>query len=157
MLSSLRWVCIHACLSLLHGLGHLLGVIQDVVSPWPWSLVWATSEGKFHPVLRCDILYTDCLSRICSSFIYIHPPRFILGHSMNIGWLVIAYVPFHPNRLSWSPNNFSSISFTLLSMYTFSHSNKLKEERCIREKIDPSQEVEFQEMGNDSPLFRYII
>jgi len=76
---------------------------------------------------------------------------------MNIGWLVIAYVPFHPNRLSWSPNNFSSISFTLLSMYTFSHSNKLKEERCIREKIDPSQEVEFQEMGNDSPLFRYII
>ena len=42
-------------------------------------------------------------------------------------------------------------------MYEFNRQNKLKEERCTREKIDSSQEEDFQEMGNDSPLFRYII
>jgi hypothetical protein len=34
------------------------------------------------------------LGGVCSSFIYITPPRFYLGHGMNMGWLWVAYVSF---------------------------------------------------------------
>ncbi|KAF8149437.1 phthalate transporter [Crassisporium funariophilum] len=108
----------------------------------PVTLAWAGSAAGGdlrRGVALAMVIGMGNLGGICSSFIYIKPPRFLLGHGMIMGWLLVA------------------ILFSCISMYEFNRQNKLKEARCIAEGIDDSREDEFKEMGNDSPLFRYTI
>ncbi|KAF9050299.1 phthalate transporter [Panaeolus papilionaceus] len=108
----------------------------------PVTLAWAGSASggdTRRGVSLAMVIGMGNLGGICSSFIYIHPPRFILGHSVIIGWLCVAII------------------FSILSMRTFNRQNKLNEKRCREENIDESREQEFKELGNDSPLFRYTI
>ena len=76
------------------------------------------------------------LGGICSSFIYLKPPRFFLGHGIILGCLV------------------GVIVLCLAAMWDFKRHNKLNIARCEAEGIDESREDEFKKLGNDSPLFR---
>ncbi|CAA7260730.1 unnamed protein product [Cyclocybe aegerita] len=105
----------------------------------PVTLAWVGSSAGGdlrRGVALAIVIGMGNLGGICSSFIYIKPPRFHLGHGMIMGWLWVA------------------IFFSCLCMYDFNRQNKLKEARCRAENIDESREEEFKEMGNDSPLFR---
>ena len=42
-------------------------------------------------------------------------------------------------------------------MWDFRRINRKKEELCMREGIDESRQAEFREMGDASPLYRYVI
>jgi len=81
------------------------------------------------------------LGGICSSFIYLarESPRYPTGHSTVIGSCGMAII------------------FTAILMVEFSRLNKRKAERCAREGITEARAAEFGEMGDASPLFRYIL
>ncbi|KAJ8696070.1 hypothetical protein PTI98_005968 [Pleurotus ostreatus] len=79
------------------------------------------------------------LGGICSSFIYIHPPRFFLGHGIIMGFLGL------------------SIVMSLFAMWDYNRINKQKEKLCEKEGIDHSRRQEFSELGDHSPLFRYTL
>ncbi|KIM45557.1 hypothetical protein M413DRAFT_430226 [Hebeloma cylindrosporum] len=108
----------------------------------PVTLAWVGSSSggdTRRSVALAMVIDMGNLGGVCSSFIYITPPRFLLGHGMNMGWLWVAIV------------------FSGLCMYDFNKQNRLKEARCIAEGIDESREHEFKDQGNDSPLFRYTL
>jgi len=79
------------------------------------------------------------LGGICSSFVYIDPPRFHIGHGTIMGWLSL------------------TIILSLFAMWDYNRLNKQKEELCAKEGITPDREDEFRDMGDDSALFRYTI
>ncbi|KAF5328609.1 hypothetical protein D9619_011576 [Psilocybe cf. subviscida] len=108
----------------------------------PITLAWVGSSSGGD--LRRGVAYAMVigmgnLGGLCSSFIYITPPRFHLGHGIIMGWIWVAII------------------FSSLCIYSFNKQNKLKEARCRAEGITFAQEEEFKELGNDSPLFRYIL
>lgn len=76
---------------------------------------------------------------ILASFIYYQPPRFHKGHGTIIGCLC------------------TSILITSLLMWKYRTLNKEKEELCIREGIEDSMQDRYRELGDESPLFRYVI
>ncbi|KAL1661826.1 major facilitator superfamily domain-containing protein [Schizophyllum commune] len=79
------------------------------------------------------------LGGICSSFIYITPPRFHIGHGTILGWLGL------------------SILCSAFAMWDYRRLNRAKEAQCKAEGIDESRWEEFVEMGSESPLFRYTL
>ncbi|KAJ8588263.1 MFS general substrate transporter [Rhizopogon salebrosus TDB-379] len=76
------------------------------------------------------------LGGICSSFIYIDPPRFHIGHGTITGFISL------------------SILLSLFAMWDFNRLNKNKEAQCHAEGITEERSAEFSNMGDGSPLFR---
>lgn len=85
------------------------------------------------------VVGTGNLGGVCSSFIFITPPRFHIGHGTIMGWLGL------------------SILLSLVAMWDYNRLNKKNIAICEREGIDESRRHEFREMGNKSPLFRFIL
>ncbi|KAL0956746.1 hypothetical protein HGRIS_002865 [Hohenbuehelia grisea] len=79
------------------------------------------------------------LGGLCSAFVYFDGPRFHHGHGTILGWLGL------------------SIVLTCFMMYDYNRCNKNKVHQCATGGIDKSQEDAFAELGDDSPLFRYIL
>lgn len=48
------------------------------------------------------------------------------------------------------------IILTAIAMWDYNRINKQKEALCAREGITQDREDEFRDMGDDSPLFRYV-
>ncbi|TFK44128.1 major facilitator superfamily domain-containing protein [Crucibulum laeve] len=122
-----------------------VGAILAAVGVYPTiavDLAWAGSAagGDIRKgVAIAMVIGIGNLGGICSSFIYITPPRFHIGHGTIMGWLSL------------------SILLSLFAMWDYNRLNKKKIAQCVREGIDSSRREEFKEMGNDSPLFRYTI
>lgn len=79
------------------------------------------------------------LGAICSSFVYITPPRFHIGHGTILGWLGL------------------SLLLSCVAMWDYNRLNKKNIATCMREGLDDSRREEYKDMGNESPLFRYTI
>ncbi|TFY79899.1 hypothetical protein EWM64_g4113 [Hericium alpestre] len=79
------------------------------------------------------------LGGICSSFIYYDPPLYHHGHGTMMGWLSLTIVS------------------SVVLMWRYAVINREKDELCAREGIDMSRMDEFRDMGDASPLFRYVI
>jgi len=79
------------------------------------------------------------LGGVCSSFIYIDPPRFHIGHGTIMGWLGL------------------TILLCAFAMWDYNRLNKMKEEVCQKRGITKDRNEEFRDVGDDSPLFRYTI
>jgi hypothetical protein len=106
----------------------------------PVTLAWAGSNAggdMRRGVALAMVIGMGNLGGICSSFIYLKPPRFFLGHGVILGCLV------------------GVIVLCMFAMWDFNRHNKLNIARCEAEKIDESRTDEFKKLGNDSPLFRW--
>ncbi|KAL1743407.1 major facilitator superfamily domain-containing protein [Schizophyllum fasciatum] len=106
------------------------------------NLAWAGSMagGDIRKgVVIAMVIGVGNLGGICSSFIYITPPRFHIGHGTVMGWLGF------------------SILCTVFAMWDYRRINRAKEAKCRAEGIDESRWEEFVEMGSESPLFRYTL
>jgi hypothetical protein len=83
------------------------------------------------------------LGGIVSSFVYraVDSPRFHLGHGVVIGVLCMSWVS------------------SLIAVFVYRRFNRVKEEMCKREGIVDCEErrMEYRDMGDASPLFRYTI
>ncbi|KAG8905346.1 hypothetical protein FRB99_000174, partial [Tulasnella sp. 403] len=66
-------------------------------------------------------------------------PRYQTGHATVIGSLGM------------------SIIVTLILIWDYNRINKQKVDYCAREGIEAGREKEFQDMGDASPLFRYVL
>ena len=42
-------------------------------------------------------------------------------------------------------------------MFSFTYQNRKKVERCMREEITPGMEERYADMGDASPLYRYVL
>ncbi|KAJ7646966.1 major facilitator superfamily domain-containing protein [Roridomyces roridus] len=121
------------------------GAILAAVGVYPTiavNLAWAGSiaGGDVRKgVVIAMVIGLGNLGGICSSFIYIDPPYFHIGHGTIIGWL------------SWT------IILSTFAMWDYNRINKKRDAYCAREGIDASRRAEFRDMGSESPLFRYTI
>ncbi|KAG2061067.1 MFS general substrate transporter [Suillus hirtellus] len=107
----------------------------------PIILAWTGSNAGGH-LKRGVVLAMIGLSNIggiCSSFIYIDPPRFHIGHGTVMGFLSLAIIT------------------SLFAMWDYNRLNKKKEAQCLAENISDDRGYEFEDMGDASPLFRYTI
>ncbi|KAG2348123.1 MFS general substrate transporter [Suillus weaverae] len=105
-------------------------------------LAWAGSNAGGdlkRGVVLAMVIGLGNLGGICSSFIYIDPPRFHIGHGTIMGFLSL------------------SIIMSLFAMWDYSRLNKKKEALCLAGNITDDIGYEFQDMGDTSPLFRYTI
>ncbi|KAF8623140.1 hypothetical protein AX14_011956, partial [Amanita brunnescens Koide BX004] len=103
------------------------------------SLAWVGSiaGGEVRKGVTFAMINTMAnLGGICASFIYIHPPRFFVGHGTTIGFLTLA------------------IFLTVFSMWNFRRLNIAKEAQCAAQGLDDGRKDEFVEFGSESPLFR---
>jgi len=108
----------------------------------PVTLAWAGSNAggdMRRGVALAMVIGMGNLGGICSSFIYLKPPRFFLGHGVILGCLVCV------------------ILLTLGAMYEYKKHNAINIAKCEAEGIDESRANEFKKLGNESPLFRYTI
>ncbi|TFK67362.1 MFS general substrate transporter [Pluteus cervinus] len=108
----------------------------------PVDLAWAgsTAGGDVRKgVVIAMVIGIGNLGGICSSFIYLHPPRFFVGHGTIMGWLSL------------------SILLTIFTMWDYNRLNKKREEYCKQNGIDESNMAEFADMGSESPLFRLTL
>ncbi|KAG8735894.1 hypothetical protein FRC12_017853 [Ceratobasidium sp. 428] len=81
------------------------------------------------------------LGGICSSFVYRakDAPRYKLGHNVVLASLAMAH---------------AAAGFT---WWNLARLNREKEERCKAEGITDERKSEFREMGDGSPLFKYVL
>ncbi|KAG2107174.1 MFS general substrate transporter [Suillus discolor] len=103
------------------------------------ALAWAGSSAGGdlkRGVVLAMVIGLGNLGGICSSFIYIDPPRFLVGHGTVMGFLSLAII------------------MSLFSMWNYNRLNKKKEAQCLAENIGEDRGYEFEDMGDDSPLFR---
>ncbi|CAE6450965.1 unnamed protein product [Rhizoctonia solani] len=118
------------------------GVFPTVAVAIAWAGNNAGGELKRGVVLAMTIGFGN-LGGIASSFIYRaqDSPRYHLGHGVVIGVLC----------MSW----FAS----LIAVLVYRRSNTQKDELCAREGIVDCEErrMEYRDMGDASPLFRYTI
>ncbi|KAF6740917.1 phthalate transporter [Ephemerocybe angulata] len=108
----------------------------------PVTLAWAGSNAggdMRRGVALAMVIGMGNLGGICSSFIYIKPPRFFLGHGVIIGCLTCVII------------------LCLIAMWDYKRHNAINVARCKAEGIDESRANEFKKLGNESPLFRYTI
>jgi len=106
------------------------------------NIAWAGGNaggGMKRGVVLAMIVGIGNLGGICSSYIYCQPPRFHKGHGTMIGCLGM------------------SIICSSVMMWKYRALNKEKEELCLRESIDESMRDRYTELGDASPLFRYVI
>lgn len=115
-----------------------LGVFPTVAIALAWSGSNAGGDLKRGVVLAM-VIGLGNLGGICSSFIYIDPPRFHIGHGTIMGFLSL------------------SIVTSLFAMWDYNRLNKKKEAQCLAENITDDRGYEFQDMGDASPLYRYTI
>ncbi|KAG2075430.1 MFS general substrate transporter [Suillus decipiens] len=108
----------------------------------PIIIAWAGSNAggdlKRAVVLAMVVGFGN-LGGICSSFIYIDPPHFHIGHGTVMGFLSL------------------SIIMSLFAMWDYNRLNKKKEAQCLADDITDDKGYEFRDMGDASPLFRYTI
>ncbi|KAG1736554.1 MFS general substrate transporter [Suillus lakei] len=105
-------------------------------------LAWAGSNAGGdlkRGVVLAMVIGLGNLGGVCSSFIYIDPPRFHIGHGTIMGFLSLAIV------------------MSLFAMWDYNRLNKQKEAQCLAENITDDSGHEFENMGDASPLFRYTI
>ncbi|KAK2464336.1 hypothetical protein APHAL10511_003793 [Amanita phalloides] len=115
-----------------------VGVFPVVAIDLAW--VGSASGGDVRKgVAFAMVIGLGNLGGICSSFIYLKPPRFFVGHGTNIGLLSLA------------------ILVTLFIMWDFRRQNKAKEVYCAAHGLGEDQKSEFVELGSESPLFRYTL
>ncbi|KAJ6476017.1 major facilitator superfamily domain-containing protein [Mycena vitilis] len=121
------------------------GAVLSAVGVYPTiavDLAWAGSIAGGdvrRGVVIAMVIGLGNLGGICSSFIYITPPFFHIGHGTIMGWLSL------------------SIILSCFAMWDYKRINKKRDEHCAREGIDASRRAEFRDMGSESPLFRYTI
>ncbi|KAG1896884.1 major facilitator superfamily domain-containing protein [Suillus fuscotomentosus] len=111
------------------------GVYPTIAIVLAWAGSSAGGDLKRGVVIAMVIGLSN-LGGICSSFIYIDPPRFHIGHGTIIGFLSL------------------SIVMSLFAMWNYNRLNKKKEAQCLAENISDDRGYEFEDMGDDSPLFR---
>ncbi|KAJ7781840.1 major facilitator superfamily domain-containing protein [Mycena maculata] len=108
----------------------------------PVSLAWAASMAggdTRRGVVIAMVTGFSNLGGLCSSFIYITPPYFHIGHGTIMGWLSL------------------TIILSCFAMWDYNRINKKRDAYCAREGIDASRRTEFRDMGSESPLFRYTL
>ncbi|KAH7920703.1 MFS general substrate transporter [Leucogyrophana mollusca] len=115
-----------------------IGVFPTIAVDLAWAGSNAGGDLK-RGVVIAMVIGLGNLGGICSSFIYIDPPRFHIGHGTIIGFLSLTIV----------------LSF--VAMWDYNRLNKKKEALCAKEGITDSRKDEFRDMGDASPLFRYTI
>ncbi|KAJ7346992.1 major facilitator superfamily domain-containing protein [Mycena albidolilacea] len=121
------------------------GAILSAVGVYPTiavDLAWAGSIAGGdvrRGVVIAMVIGLGNLGGICSSYIYITPPYFHIGHGTIMGWLSL------------------SIILSCFAMWDYKRINKQRDEYCAREGIDASRRAEFRDLGSESPLFRYTI
>ncbi|KAG2145318.1 MFS general substrate transporter [Suillus bovinus] len=103
----------------------------------PIVLAWAGSNagGDLKRGVVLAMIGLGNLGGICSSFIYIDPPRFRIGHGTVIGFLSLAIV------------------MSFFAMWDYNRLNKNKEAQCLAGNIGEDKGYEFEDMGDASPLF----
>ncbi|KAF8893538.1 major facilitator superfamily domain-containing protein [Infundibulicybe gibba] len=115
-----------------------IGVFPTIAVDLAWAGSAAGGDVRKGVVIAM-VIGIGNLGGICSSFIYITPPRFHIGHGTIMGWLGL------------------SIILSFFAMWDYNRLNKEKEALCEREGIDSSRRHEFIDMGNESPLFRLAL
>ncbi|KAF8333756.1 major facilitator superfamily domain-containing protein [Amanita rubescens] len=104
------------------------------------GLAWAGSiaGGDVRKGVTLALVITmGNLGGVCSSFIYLQPPRFFMGHGICIGLSTVV------------------ISLTLYFMWDLWRLNKAKEIDCAARGLDEIKKGDLVELGSESPLFRY--
>ncbi|KZP18735.1 MFS general substrate transporter [Athelia psychrophila] len=126
------------------GVGYV-GAVLATVGVFPTiavNLAWAGGNAggdMKRGVVIGMVIGVGNLGGICASFIYIDPPRFHIGHGTIMGWLCL------------------TIILSVVAMRDYNSLNKQKDAMCLREGITEARTDEFRELGDDSPLFRYMI
>ncbi|TFY66688.1 hypothetical protein EVG20_g4407 [Dentipellis fragilis] len=115
-----------------------MGVYPTIAVNLAWAGGNAGGDLK-RGVVIAMVIGIGNLGGICSSFIYYDPPLYHHGHGTMMGWLALTIIA------------------TCVLMWRYHVINKQKEELCARDGIDLSRKDEFREMGDASPLFRYVI
>ncbi|KAI0049941.1 MFS general substrate transporter [Auriscalpium vulgare] len=114
------------------------GVYPTVAVILAWSGGNAGGDMK-RGVVIAMVIGIGNLGGICSSYIYFDGPRYHQGHGTIIGWLGL------------------TIILTSILMWKYDRLNKEKEELCVREGITEDMKHQYADMGDKSPLFRYVI
>jgi len=115
-----------------------VGVYPTIAVDLAWAGSIAGGDTRKGVVIAM-VIGLGNLGGICSSFIYITPPRFFIGHGTIMGWLSL------------------SIILSVFAMWDYNRINKKRDAYCAREGIDASRRAEFRDMGSESPLFRYTL
>jgi len=115
-----------------------VGVYPTIAVDLAWAGSIAGGDVRRATVIAM-VIGLGNLGGICSSFIYITPPFFHIGHGTIMGWLGL------------------SILLSCFAMWDYNRINKNRDAYCAREGIDASRRAEFRDLGSDSPLFRYTI
>ncbi|KAH7888879.1 major facilitator superfamily domain-containing protein [Phlebopus sp. FC_14] len=121
------------------------GAVLACVGVYPTiavDLAWAGSNAGGdlkRGVVIAMVIGLGNLGGICSSFVYLDPPRFHIGHGTIMGFLGL------------------SILLSLVAMWDYNRINKLKDAQCREQGITNDRRDEFKNMGDASPLFRYTI
>jgi MFS family permease len=116
----------------------VVGVFPTVAVDLAWAGSNAGGDLKRGVVIAL-VIGLGNLGGICSSFVYLDPPRFHIGHGTIMGWLSL------------------SILLSIFAMWDYKRINRQKEELCRERGITEDRRDEFRDMGDDSPLFRYTI
>ncbi|KAI0313918.1 MFS general substrate transporter [Amylostereum chailletii] len=109
---------------------------SPIISAWVGGNV--AGDVKRGVVLAMAI-GTGNLWALCSSLVFFDPPRYHHGHGTIIGTLIL------------------NIVCTTILMWRYRTVNKAREELCHREGITEDNANEVRAMGDNSPLFRYIL
>ncbi|KAG1871251.1 MFS general substrate transporter [Suillus subalutaceus] len=112
-----------------------IGVYPTIAVDLAWAGSNAGGDLK-RGVVIAMVIGLGNLGGICSSFIYIDPPNFHIGHGTMMGFL------------------FLSILLSLFAMWDYGRLNKKKKAQCQAQGLTDSRRDEFKDMGDASPLFR---
>ncbi|KAF8134538.1 major facilitator superfamily domain-containing protein [Boletus edulis] len=115
-----------------------VGVFPTIAVDLAWAGSNAGGDIK-RGVVIAMVIGIGNLGGICSSFIYLDPPRFHVGHGTIMGWLSL------------------SILLSAFAMWDYNRLNKQKEKLCREIGITEDRKDEFRDLGDQSPLFRYTL
>ncbi|KAJ7772744.1 major facilitator superfamily domain-containing protein [Mycena maculata] len=115
-----------------------VGVYPTIAVDLAWAGSIAGGDTR-RGVVIAMVIGLGNLGGICSSFIYITPPYFHIGHGTIMGWLSL------------------TIILSCFAMWDYDRINKKRDAYCASESIDASRRAEFRDMGSESPLFRYTL
>ncbi|OJT12251.1 hypothetical protein TRAPUB_11185 [Trametes pubescens] len=136
----------------------------------PCTLAWtgANMGGEMkRGVVIAMVIGCGNLAGIVASFIYRaqDSPRYHLGHGINIACLCVVYVLAAPHLSSPYPISLPSahlrrdsirVFICIVSMLEFARLNRRKAVQCARGGITDENTSEFVDMGDASPLYRFV-